>query len=226
MAGSLGALNIALGLDSIHFINGLGKAEYQAQKFANRTQKSLNQVEKSLKSLEKASQWATKGFIGAKGLSVGKSLIQYADAYTEMSNRMKLVTSSSVESARAMQAVFDISARTSQAVSATAQVYQRFAQNAQQLGISQGQVAALTDTVSKAVAISGASAASAEAALTQFGQALASGVFRGDEFNAVMEQTPELTQTSQANYAKVRSEYDVAKAETAGIQAIRQQIAA
>ncbi len=50
----------------------------------------------------------------------------------------------------------------------------------------------MTETVSKAVAISGASAKSAQAALMQFGQALGSGVFRGDEFNSVMEQTPGL----------------------------------
>ena len=52
--------------------------------------------------------------------------------------------------------------------------------------------ARLTETVSKAVAISGASAAAADAALVQFGQALASGTLRGEELNSVMEQTPAL----------------------------------
>lgn len=41
--------------------------------------------------------------------------------------------------------------------------------------------ARLTETVSKAVAISGASAEAADAALVQFGQALASGTLRGEE---------------------------------------------
>ncbi|EPG6287256.1 tape measure protein, partial [Acinetobacter baumannii] len=45
---------------------------------------------------------------------------------------------------------------------------------------------------SKAVAISGASAEAADAALVQFGQALASGTLRGEELNSVMEQTPAL----------------------------------
>ncbi|HAV5497444.1 TPA: phage tail tape measure protein [Acinetobacter baumannii] len=52
--------------------------------------------------------------------------------------------------------------------------------------------ARLTETVSKAVAISGASAEAADAALVQFGQALASGTLRGEELNSVMEQTPAL----------------------------------
>ncbi|MEN1450828.1 tape measure protein, partial [Pseudomonas aeruginosa] len=49
-----------------------------------------------------------------------------------------------------------------------------------------------TDTVAKSIAISGASAQSAEAALVQFGQALATGVLRGEEFNSVSEQAPAL----------------------------------
>ena len=54
------------------------------------------------------------------------------------------------------------------------------------------ETARLTETVSKAVAISGASAQAADAALVQFGQALASGTLRGEELNSVMEQTPAL----------------------------------
>lgn len=81
---------------------------------------------------------------------------------------------------------------TYQSLDATAQIYQRFADNADRLGLSQQKVAELTETVSKAVAISGASATAAQAALTQFGQALASGQLRGEELNSVMEQTPAL----------------------------------
>ena len=71
-------------------------------------------------------------------------------------------------------------------------VYQRFADNADRLNITMAQTAALTETVSKAISVSGGSAASAEAALMQFGQALASGVLRGEEFNSIAEQAPGL----------------------------------
>ena len=59
------------------------------------------------------------------------------------------------------------------------QVYQRFSDNAKTLNINMDETARLTETVSKAVAISGASAQAADAALVQFGQALASGTLRG-----------------------------------------------
>ncbi|MDF7383496.1 tape measure protein, partial [Proteus mirabilis] len=106
------------------------------------------------------------------------------DSWTELQNRLKLVTESSVELNKATQAVYDIAQKTYQSLDATAQVYQRFADNADRLGLSQQKVAELTGTVSKAVAISGASATAAQAALTQFGQALASGQLRGEELNS------------------------------------------
>ncbi|WP_052122327.1 tape measure protein [Chelonobacter oris] len=191
MAGSLGVLNIQLALDQVQFQQNLTKAQQKAKQFSDKTTQYLGNIEKAAQSINRSTNWSfisAIGNLGFNSLSSGaQKFIHYADSYTEIGNRMKLISSNSVESARAMQAVFDISMRTNQSVDATGQVYQRFAQNAQQLGISQSKVASLTETVSKAVAISGASAASAQAALMQFGQSLASGVFRGQEFNSVMD---------------------------------------
>ncbi|HEJ1326066.1 TPA: tape measure protein, partial [Pseudomonas aeruginosa] len=114
------------------------------------------------------------------------------DAWTNLQNRLRLVTSTQAQLAEVTADVYRIAQLTSSVLDSTSSVYQRFAQNADRLNISQRQVASLTETVAKAVAISGASAASAEASLNQFGQALGSGVFRGDEFNSVAEQTPAL----------------------------------
>ncbi|EPF71613.1 hypothetical protein F945_02646 [Acinetobacter rudis CIP 110305] len=115
------------------------------------------------------------------------------DAFAGFENRLKLVTTSQTELNQAMNDTFRIAQSSRQEWDSVVQVYQRFNDNAKTLGIDMKKTAELTETVSKAVAISGASAASAEAALTQFGQALASGVLRGEELNSVMEQTPGLS---------------------------------
>lgn len=126
------------------------------------------------------------------GLLSVATAISKVDAYTSMQNRLKLVTATQKELNQATNDTFAIAQRTAQAWDGVVQVYQRFADNAKVLGINLKQVASLTDTVSKSIAISGASAASAEAALVQFGQALASGVLRGEEFNSISEQAPGL----------------------------------
>lgn len=192
MSGSLGNLNIELGLNSVNFSNGLSNAEYKARQFAKHATSDLERIRQSVETLERSSRRLTTSFaqIGVAGLA--SRLKTISDSYTELGNRMNLISENATAAARKMQTVFDISMKTNQGLEATSTIYQRFGQNAQQLGLSQVQVASLTETVSKAVAVSGASAASAQAALMQFGQSLASGIFRGQEFNSVMEQTPAL----------------------------------
>ena len=189
MSGLLGQLNIQLTLDQARFQQNLEKAQNRAKQFSVRSSQYLNNIEKAAQNLNNFTRgtfWA--GFAGGRIAQ----LKNYADSYTEIQNKLRLVESASINSARGLESVFDISLKTNQSIQATSGVYQRFAQNAEALKISQAQVASLTETVSKAVAMSGASAESAQAALMQFGQALGSGVFRGDEFNSVMEQTPGL----------------------------------
>ena len=211
---SLGSLNILLSLDSIQFNQALDKSSYQTQKFAKefelnftkaqakakqfseRTTQYLNNIEKAANTINKTTRntfWAGIVSSGGSYLSSGISdVIKYADSYTELQNRIRLVTNSQTAMVAATESVFDISLKTNQAVGATAQIYQRFAQNADRLNLSQLQVSELTETVAKSVAISGASAGAAEAALMQFGQALGSAELRGDELNSVIEQTPGL----------------------------------
>lgn len=189
MAGSLGYVNIQLELDQVKFQSGINNAQGRVKRFTDTTTKQLNNIERSINSLNRVSANLFKAGIAGFGVSQLKG---FADGYTEIQNKLRLVESASISSSRGLNNVFDIALKTNQSINATSGVYQRFAQNAETLKISQAQIASLTETVSKAVAVSGASAGAADAALTQFGQALGSGILRGDEFNSVMEQTPAL----------------------------------
>ena len=130
---------------------------------------------------------------GALGVAFGvREIIEASEAYTTINNRLSLVTDSSEELAAAQQDVFDIAQRTRSPLKETAEVYQRLATNADQLGMSLGEVGKTTETINKLMVISGTSGESAAAALTQLGQAFASGTLRGEELNSVMEQAPAL----------------------------------
>lgn len=191
MASTVSDLLVRLGVDDVKFKNGLSVAEARAKSFSTRTTQYLKNIENAANSVEKINTRLFNFSVASVGLGTLKN---YVDGYTEVKNKLALVESASFSSQRGLQSLFDISLKTNQSLEATSSIYQRFAQNAQALGINQARVASLTETVSKAVAISGASAESAQAALMQFGQSLASGVFRGQEFNSVMEQAPGLAQ--------------------------------
>lgn len=189
MAGSLGHLNIQLELDQVKFQSGINNAQGRVKRFTDTTTRQLENIERSMNSLNRVSSNLFKAGIAGFGANQLKGFV---DRYTEIQNKLRLVESASISSSKGLNNVFDIALKTNQSINATSGVYQRFAQNAETLKISQAQIASLTETVSKAVAVSGASAGAADAALTQFGQALGSGILRGDEFNSVMEQTPGL----------------------------------
>ena len=195
---SLGNLNIQLSLDTVQFVQSMNRSAKSAEQFARNAQSELSKIERSIDHLNKTAgkvEFFGKTLLaGFSGVQIVSSLKAQADHYTELSNKIKLVSDSEKQHAQAMAAVFDISMKTAQSTQAVSAVYQSFAQNAKELGISQRQVVDVTETISKAVAISGASAAEAQNALTQFGQVLLMGKFRAQEYNSVMTQTPAVMQ--------------------------------
>lgn len=125
------------------------------------------------------------------GISVGiGGLIQLADQYTNLQNRLRQVTSSTEELDAVTEELLNISNRTRSSFGATAELYTRTALAAKELGLSQRDTLQFTESLNQAVILSGASATEAEAGLIQLSQGLASGALRGDELRSVMEQLP------------------------------------
>lgn len=189
MSAGLGTLTLDLIVKLGGFSAPLDQAARDADQKMGRIERSTNNASNAMSGLADK----VKLVAGAVGFSLGaQEILKSVDAYTELQNRLKLVTTSQYDLATATQAVFEIAQSTRSNLDTTAQVYSNFASKAERIGISLTQVGAITKTVSQAVALSGATSESAAAALQQFGQSLASGVFRGDEFNSVAEQAPGL----------------------------------
>ncbi|MDI3236704.1 tape measure protein [Acinetobacter ursingii] len=170
---------------------------------AKNAERNARNLGNELDSIERKGDFATKSMDGLSvatrelagymaGLVTVSAAISKMDTYTGLQNRLKLVTNNQTELNKATEDTFRIAQKTYSAWDSVLQVYQRFSDNAKTLNLTMDDTARLTETVSKAVAISGASAEAADAALVQFGQALASGTLRGEELNSVMEQTPAL----------------------------------
>ncbi len=198
MAGALGTLNIDLTLNTASFTNAINRSQHQTERFNQSVRLSLQSItvqqeRMASQTAKSAMSFANFAKVVTGALSINQ-VINYADSWTDLQNRMKLVTNSTEALNKATNDVYTIAQKTYQSLDATAQVYQRFSDNAERLGINQQKVAELTETVSKAVSLSGTSAAAAATGLTQFGQALAAGQLRGQDLNSVIEQIPGLAQ--------------------------------
>jgi len=132
------------------------------------------------------------------GLGGAKELLDRADAYTRLTNQLRVATQGEEEYQAALEAVVAVARRSNADLDSTANLYGKIAQNAETLGLSQGQVADVTELVAKAMQLSGAEASAASGAILQLGQALGSGALRGDEFNSIMEASPKLMEALAA----------------------------
>lgn len=134
-----------------------------------------------------------KSIAGGLGIALGvRELAGLSDEYATISARLKLATAESGSFSKAHGDVLRIASQTRAPLSATVELYGAMARNGAALNATQDEIARATETVNKAMRVSGGSAAAAEAGITQLGQALASGVLRGDEFNSMMENSPRL----------------------------------
>jgi tape measure domain-containing protein len=134
-----------------------------------------------------------KGALAAIGIGAGISeIIRMSDQYTKFTAQLRLATQSQREYVAAYGDVKRIANSAQQDLGATGALYARIANGTRELGISQKQVADITETVNLSLKVSGATAAESASAQLQLSQAFASGTLRGEEFNAVNEAAPRL----------------------------------
>lgn len=160
---------------------------------------ALSNLSRTASTTEKSTDQLTGAFRRLAGplaaVLSARQVAQASEAYVNLTNRLRNVTDSSEELANAQDAVFRSAQEARQPLDATAELYQRIATNADALGLSASGVAGVVDTINKTLAVSGTSAAQAEGALRQLGQAFGSGALRGDELNSVLEGVPILAKT-------------------------------
>jgi len=134
------------------------------------------------------------------GLALGGSLVgslardvsQTADEFANLAARVRLATGEGEPFEQAFSGVQEIALATNSALETTGTLFARVLQAGREVGLTQQQALALTQSINQAVQLSGGSAESSNASITQLIQGLQSGVLRGEEFNSVMEQSPRL----------------------------------
>lgn len=128
--------------------------------------------------------------IAAAAAFAAKKVIDYSDAYTNLQNRLVNVTEGSEDLANVTARLFKLSDDTRSSFTATGEFYARLATSTKELGLTQNDVFEFTESLTKAIKVSGAAAQESQAAMIQLSQGLASGTLRGDELRSVLEQLP------------------------------------
>tara|TARA_Y100001968_G_scaffold293585_1_gene299602 strand:- start:1058 stop:3424 length:2367 start_codon:yes stop_codon:yes gene_type:complete len=133
-------------------------------------------------------------------------VIRFSDEMKQLDNQLKLITATERERLAIQRELLILSNRTYADIGATTELYVKMTRATSELGVSEAQLLAVTRAVNQSFVISGASAQEAEGATRQLAQALASGAFRGDEFNSVAEQAPRLMEALATELGKTTGE--------------------
>jgi len=128
------------------------------------------------------------GLVGL-GLSAG-GVLDLAEAYTEVQNRLRAVTVSQGDLNSLTQQTFEVANRTRGSFTETATAVQRFDSSLRNLGKTQADTLRMTETINKLFKIGGSSASEQAGALLQLSQAFNSNVLAGEEFRSISENMP------------------------------------
>lgn len=156
----------------------------QAAAASRETQRALAEVTNQLNSAKSSAMGLAGAFAGAYATG---HLISLADEWSSVHARLKQASQSTDDFNQSQRSLMDISQRTGTAFSDNANLFARSAASMREFGYSSEEVLNVTEAISTGLKLSGASTAEASSVITQFSQALAQGVLRGEEFNSVNE---------------------------------------
>ncbi|MFB4483218.1 phage tail tape measure protein [Enterobacter hormaechei subsp. xiangfangensis] len=191
---TLRELIIKISANSQSFQTEISRASRMGQDYYRTMQNGGRQAAAAARESERALSDLTAGFASAgraaaaatAAFATGK-IVQIADEWNSVNARLKQASSSADDFAASQRQLMEISQRTGTAFSDNANLFSRAAASMREYGYSSDEVLKITEAVSTGLKISGANTQEASSVITQFSQALAQGVLRGEEFNAVNE---------------------------------------
>ncbi|RYL22105.1 tape measure protein [Acinetobacter piscicola] len=142
------------------FENAARRGTNELEQGADRSDSALGKVGRSINVL--------RGAMAALGIGFGvHELAQIADNFQNISAQVNLVSEDSKELHSSLEGVRQVATRTTSSLEATANLYARINQAGKDLGVTQKQALQITEAINQSIQISGGSAASADAAITQ-----------------------------------------------------------
>ena len=130
----------------------------------------------------------TGAVLGGVGLGQVTSVLSgMADELAGMEGRLKLVTNSSREYAKAQEDIAEIAERQRAGLTEIGGLYTKTASVASDLGASQKDVAKFTEAVAASLVLNGTSAQESAGAILQLGQAIGGANLQAEEFNSILD---------------------------------------
>lgn len=155
----------------------------------------LNNAERATERLKDRAEQAAGAFrnivAAVASLATIRAVIGIADEMQNIRTRIGQLPQTVGDAGAAFDEVATRASAAGVKIDAYASLYTKVGNAAKDYIKTQEDLLGITDTISQALVVGGASAQEASAVMTQFSQALASGVLQGDEFRSMAEAAPQ-----------------------------------
>lgn len=153
------------------------------------------EVNKTASSMEKSFKRVGSAIVAALSFQAIKSVILLADNMNMLDARIRNVTKSAKDFQIVRKGIRDIARETGNSIQSIATLSQNLLIAGESIGATSDQIVQMTSNLNKLGSIGGSSAEQMGNAMLQFGQAMAGGIVRAEEFNSIVENTPLIAQS-------------------------------
>lgn len=157
--------------------------------------KAGKEVDRTAGSMEKSFKRVGSAIVAALSFQAIKSTVLLADSMNMLDARIKNVTKSAKDFAIVRKGIRDIAKETGNSIQSIATLSQNLLISAESIGATSEQVVQMTSNLNKLGSLGGSSAEQMSNAMLQFGQSMAGGIVRAEEFNSIVENTPLIAQS-------------------------------
>ena len=164
-----------------------------AQTTASKTVAATNAIAKGVNQVSTASRLLNGALMGI-GMGIYNTFMgalggirQNADEMMNLDGKLRTITNSTKERLQLEKELYEMSQNSRADYKASGDLYFNMARSTKLTGLNQKENLKLTDTVNKALVVSGADAMQASATVLQLSQALGSGILQGDELRSLNE---------------------------------------
>ncbi|WP_308317852.1 tape measure protein [Serratia marcescens] len=211
-----GSLVYQVDIETAKMITGSRKASIVLEEMQRQTGKYSKSVDALSSSADKAGnsmgglKTVLTGVASAISVSLiidyGKAFLTVADNITQLQARIARLTSDTSTAKSTFMGLAAIASNTGASLKDTAKLWETMTASLKETGATNSQILALTDTLQKIGRVGGSSSEEMANALRQFGQSIASGTVRAEEFNSIVDQMPELARQIEAGLGMTGSQ--------------------
>lgn len=191
MSQVLERLQLIMEANTANYVSQIRNARSQSSRDFTNIQENVAKMQRKVtQSFVNIGREAVAGLGAFASIAGALSFARTADSMQDMHAQIKLVTASTEQYQAVQESLHIISQKNYADIEATTGLYTNSARALANLGKTQQEVLKFTDAVSLAMGVGGKSATEQASALLQLGQAMQSGVLKGDEFRSLGENAP------------------------------------